>query len=62
MRNFIESLITFRRLEETALLLLAHSQDIRSPESIGSRLLVAAQALSRPKEETIRQALDHVSP
>ncbi|MBS1204785.1 MAG: uroporphyrinogen-III C-methyltransferase [Proteobacteria bacterium] len=60
-QNFMDSFITIRRRDETAVPLLAPNQDIYLRENIRSRLLVAAQAVPRHQEETYRQALDNVS-
>lgn len=59
--NFMDSFITIRRRDETAVPLLAPNQDIYLRENIRSRLLVAAQAVPRHQEETYKQALDNVS-
>jgi len=60
-QNFMDSFITVRRRDETAVPLLAPNQDIYLRENIRSRLLVAAQAVPRHQEETYKQALDNVS-
>ncbi|XTZ40641.1 uroporphyrinogen-III C-methyltransferase [Salmonella enterica] len=60
-QNFMDSFITIRRRDETAVPLLAPNQDIYLRENIRSRLLVAAQAVPRHQEETYKQALDNVS-
>lgn len=60
-QNFMDSFITVRRRDETAVLLLAPNQDIYLRENIRSRLLVAAQAVPRHQEETRKQSLDNVS-
>lgn len=60
-QNFMDSFITVRRRDETAVLLLAPNQDIYLRENIRSRLLVAAQAVPRHQEETWKQSLDNVS-
>ncbi|EPY6912879.1 TPA: uroporphyrinogen-III C-methyltransferase [Klebsiella variicola subsp. variicola] len=60
-QNFMESFITVRRRDETAVPLLAPNQDIYLRENIRSRLLVAAQAVPRHQEETWKQSLDNVS-
>ena len=57
----MDSFITIRRRDETAVPLLAPNQDIYLRENIRSRLLVAAQAVPRHQEETYKQALDNVS-
>jgi hypothetical protein len=44
-QNFMDSFITIRRRDETAVPLLAPNQDIYLRENIRSRLLVAAQAV-----------------
>lgn len=59
--SFMDSFITIRRRDETAVPLLAPNQDIYLRENIRSRLLVAAQAVPRHQEETYKQALDNVS-
>jgi uroporphyrin-3 C-methyltransferase len=60
-QNFMDSFITVRRRDETAVPLLAPNQDIYLRENIRSRLLVAAQAVPRHQEETYKQSLDNVS-
>ena len=45
-QNFMDSFITIRRRDETAVPLLAPNQDVYLRENIRSRLLVAAQAVS----------------
>lgn len=60
-QNFMDSFITVRRHDETAVPLLAPNQDIYLRENIRSRLLVAAQAVPRHQEETWKQSLDNVS-
>ena len=60
-QNFLDSFITVRRRDETAVPLLAPNQDIYLRENIRSRLLVAAQAVPRHQEETWKQSLDNVS-
>ena len=60
-QSFMDSFITIRRRDETAVPLLAPNQDIYLRENICSRLLVAAQAVPRHQEETYKQALDNVS-
>ena len=60
-RTFMDSFITVRRRDETAVPLLAPNQDVYLRENIRSRLLVAAQAVPRHQEETYKQALDNVS-
>jgi len=60
-QNFMDSFITIRRRDDTAVPLLAPNQDIYLRENIRSRLLVAAQAVPRHQEETYRQALENVS-
>ena len=57
----MDSFITGRRRDETAVPLLAPNQDVYLRENIRSRLLVAAQAVPRHQEETWRQALENVS-
>jgi len=60
-QSFMDSFITVRRRDETAVPLLAPNQDVYLRENIRSRLLVAAQAVPRHQEETYKQALDNVS-
>ncbi|EPS4528072.1 uroporphyrinogen-III C-methyltransferase [Citrobacter koseri] len=60
-QNFMDSFITIRRRDDTAVPQLAPNQDVYLRENIRSRLLVAAQAVPRHQEETYRQALDNVS-
>lgn len=60
-QNFMDSFITVRRRDETAVPLLAPNQDVYLRENIRARLLVAAQAVPRHQEETYKQALDNVS-
>ncbi|MDH1612114.1 uroporphyrinogen-III C-methyltransferase [Klebsiella aerogenes] len=60
-QNFMDSFITIRRRDETAVPLLAPNQDVYLRENIRSRLLVAAQAVPRHQEETYKQALENVS-
>ncbi|HBS3261662.1 uroporphyrinogen-III C-methyltransferase [Klebsiella pneumoniae] len=60
-QNFMDSFITVRRRDETAVPLLAPNQDIYLRENIRSRLLVAAQAVPRHQEEIWKQSLDNVS-
>lgn len=60
-QSIMDSFITIRRRDETAVPLLAPNQDIYLRENIRSRLLVAAQAVPRHQEETYKQALDNVS-
>ncbi|MEG8673801.1 uroporphyrinogen-III C-methyltransferase [Klebsiella variicola subsp. variicola] len=60
-QNFMDSFITVRRRDETAVPLLAPNPDIYLRENIRSRLLVAAQAVPRHQEETWKQSLDNVS-
>ena len=60
-QHFMDSFITIRRRDETAVPLLAPNQDVYLRENIRSRLLVAAQAIPRHQEETYKQALDNVS-
>jgi uroporphyrin-3 C-methyltransferase len=57
----MDSFITIRRRDETAVPLLAPNQDIYLRENIRARLLVAAQAVPRHQDETYRQSLDNVS-
>ncbi|WP_459595144.1 uroporphyrinogen-III C-methyltransferase, partial [Enterobacter hormaechei] len=60
-QNFMDSVITIRRRDETAVRLLAPNQDVYLRDNIRSRLLVAAQAVPRHHGETYKQALDNVS-
>lgn len=60
-QNFMDSFITIRRRDDTAVPLLAPNQDIYLRENIRSRLLIAAQAVPRHQEETYKQSLDNVS-
>lgn len=60
-QNFMDSFITIRRRDETAVPLLAPNQDVYLRENIRSRLLVAAQAVPRHQQQTYKQALDNVS-
>lgn len=57
----MDNFITIRRRDDTAVPLLAPNQDIYLRENIRSRLLVAAQAVPRHREETYRRALENVS-
>ncbi|EOI3445406.1 uroporphyrinogen-III C-methyltransferase [Cronobacter turicensis] len=59
--NFMDSFITIRRRDDTAVPLLAPNQDIYLRENIRSRLLVAAQAVPRHQDEIYKQSLDNVS-
>ncbi|WP_202307055.1 uroporphyrinogen-III C-methyltransferase [Dryocola clanedunensis] len=59
--SFMDSFITIRRRDETAVPLLAPNQDIYLRENIRSRLLIAAQAVPRHQEETYKQSLESVS-
>lgn len=60
-QNFMDSFITIRRRDDTAVPLLAPNQDIYLCENIRSRLLIAAQAVPRHQEETYKQSLENVS-
>ena len=60
-QNFMDSFITVRRRDETAVPLLAPNQDIYLRENIRAQLLAAAQAVPRHQQETYKQALDNVS-
>lgn len=60
-RNFMDSFITIRRRDDTAVPLLAPNQDIYLRENIRSRLLVAAQAVPRHQNEAYKQSLENVS-
>ncbi|WJV38814.1 uroporphyrinogen-III C-methyltransferase [Raoultella terrigena] len=60
-QSFMDSFITIRRRDETAVPLLAPNQDVYLRENVRSRLLVAAQAVPRHQEETYKQALENVS-
>lgn len=59
--NFMDSFITIRRRDETAVPLLAPNQDVYLRENIRSRLLIAAQAVPRHQDETYKQSLENVS-
>ncbi|EKY1945328.1 uroporphyrinogen-III C-methyltransferase [Cronobacter turicensis] len=59
--NFMDSFITIRRRDDTAVPLLAPNQDIYLRENIRSRLLVAAQTVPRHQDEIYKQSLDNVS-
>jgi uroporphyrin-3 C-methyltransferase len=59
--SFMDSFITIRRRDETAVPLLAPNQDIYLRENIRSRLLIAAQAVPRHQEEIYKQSLESVS-
>lgn len=59
--SFMDSFITIRRRDDTAVPLLAPNQDIYLRENIRSRLLVAAQAVPRHQNATYKQSLDNVS-
>lgn len=59
--SFMDSFITIRRRDETAIPLLAPNQDIYLRENIRSQLLVAAQAVPRHQQEIYKQSLDTVS-
>ena len=59
--NFMDSFITIRRRDETAVPLLAPNQDVYLRENIRSRLLVAAQAVPRHQDDTYKQSLENVS-
>jgi len=59
--NFMDSFITIRRRDETAVPLLAPNQDIYLRENIRSRLLIAAQAVPRHQDETYKQSLENIS-
>ncbi|POP42668.1 uroporphyrinogen-III C-methyltransferase [Superficieibacter electus] len=60
-QSFMDSFITVRRRDETAVPLLAPNQDVYLRENIRSRLLVAAQAVPRHQDEVYKQAIDNVS-
>jgi uroporphyrin-3 C-methyltransferase len=57
----MDSFITIRRRDATAVPLLAPNQDIYLRENIRSRLLVAAQAVPRHQDEVYKQALETVA-
>lgn len=59
--SFMDSFITIRRRDETAIPLLAPNQDIFLRENIRSQLLVAAQAVPRHQQEIYKQSLETVS-
>ena len=60
-QSFMDSFITIRRRDETAVPLLAPHQDISLRENLRSQLLAAVQAVPRHQDETYKQALDNVS-
>ncbi|MGL5968383.1 MAG: uroporphyrinogen-III C-methyltransferase [Kluyvera sp.] len=60
-QSFMDSFITIRRRDETAVPLLAPNQDIYLRENLRSQLLTAVQAVPRHQDETYKQALDNVS-
>lgn len=60
-QSFMDSFVTVRRRDETAVPLLAPNQDIYLRENIRSQLLAAVQAVPRHQDETYKQALDNVS-
>lgn len=60
-QSFMDSFITVRRRDETAVPLLAPNQDIYLRENLRSQLLAAVQAVPRHQDETYKQALDNVS-
>lgn len=60
-QSFMDSFITIRRRDETAVPLLAPNQDIYLLENLRSQLLAAVQAVPRHQDETYKQALDNVS-
>ncbi len=60
-QSFMDSFITIRRRDETAVPLLAPNQDIYLRENLRSQLLAAVQAVPRHQDETYKQALDNVS-
>ena len=60
-QSFMDSFITIRRRDETAVPLLAPNQDIYLRENIRSQLLAAVQAVPRHQDEPYKQALDNVS-
>ncbi|WP_058911777.1 uroporphyrinogen-III C-methyltransferase [Entomohabitans teleogrylli] len=59
--NFMDSFITIRRRDETAVPLLAPNQDVYLRENIRSRLLVAAQSVPRHQDEVYKQSLENVA-
>ncbi len=60
-QNFMDSFITIRRRDETAVPLLAPNQEIYLRENLRAQLLAASQAVPRHQQETYKQALDNVS-
>lgn len=60
-KNFMDSFITMRRRDDTAVPLLAPNQDIYLRENTRSQLLVAAQAVPRHQDEIYKQSLENVS-
>lgn len=60
-QSFMDSFITIRRRDETAVPLLAPNQDVYLRENLRSQLLAAVQAVPRHQDETYKQALDNVS-
>ena len=60
-QSFMDSFITVRRRDETAVPLLAPNQDVYLRENLRSQLLVATQAVPRHQDEVYKQALDNVS-
>ncbi len=60
-QSFMDSFITVRRRDETAVPLLAPNQDVYLRENLRSQLLVATQAVPRHQDEAYKQALDNVS-
>ena len=59
--HFMDSFITIRRRDETAVPLLAPNQDVYLRENLRSRLLIAAQAVPRHQNDVYRQSLDTVA-
>ncbi|MBJ3815942.1 uroporphyrinogen-III C-methyltransferase [Shimwellia pseudoproteus] len=59
--SFMDSFITIRRRDETAVPLLAPNQDIYLRENIRSRLLIAVQAVPRHQNDVYKQSLENVA-
>lgn len=59
--SFMDSFITIRRRDETAVPLLAPNQDIYLRENIRSRLLIAIQAVPRHQNDVYKQSLESVA-
>lgn len=59
--SFMDSFITIRRRDESAVPLLAPNQDIYLRENIRSRLLIAVQAVPRHQSDVYKQSLENVA-